>query len=334
MLFIITGHLLGDNGGDLLGKQTPYSITWFVLWGVEAFCVLGTNCFFLISGYFLIEHKFTWKKVLILCIETWFYSATIYGFCLASGISHFDKLSLFQAFTPILGRTWWFVSTYIGMYILSPFLNSYLRSIDETTHKKLIMICLCLFSLIPTFYPFADTFSAGGGGGIVWFFTLYVIASYIRLQSRSIHVKTTILLSIFFSSVGLMIISKYLITFVTDSFIGNPIGTSVFYSNCSILNVVASICLFLCFVQAKQKSFPDPIKRIVLWTGRVSFGVYIIHNNPWLSPSIWEIIIDWFYSEQLYIQMLMVLLVPIAIYFACGIIDTIRKKLFTLIKLT
>jgi len=55
MLLIITGHLLGDNGGCLLQKSIPYSLQWYLLWAIEAFCVAGTNCFILISGYFAVD---------------------------------------------------------------------------------------------------------------------------------------------------------------------------------------------------------------------------------------------------------------------------------------
>lgn len=332
MLFIITGHLLGDNGGNLLGKQEPFTISWLVLWAIEAFLVSGTNCFVLISGFFLVEHQFTWKKVFNLCIEVWFYSVIIYFSCLALGLIQFEKRSMLAVFTPILGRTWWFISTYLGMYILSPFLNLLLKSIDGTTHKKLIVICMILFSVISSFYPFTDTFRAGGGGGIVWFLSLYIIAAYIRLHWEEIHVVQNMLIKVYFSSVGLLIISKYGIAFLTKMIFGEPVGTSVFFSNCSIINTVASVSLFLIFAKLRMDSLPNVIQKAILWAGGMPFGVYLIHNNPWLSPVMWNRVIDWFYSDRLVVQLLMVANLPIAIYFICGLIDTSRKRLFVLLK--
>ena len=131
MLLIITGHLLGENGADLLGKTDQFSTQWYILWAIEAFCVAGTNCFVIISGYFMIDSTFSWKKVLKLCFQVWFYSYTLYAINLIVNPATFSIRNLFKVATPILGRSWWFISTYLGLYILSPFINMLLKSISK-----------------------------------------------------------------------------------------------------------------------------------------------------------------------------------------------------------
>lgn len=39
---------------------------------------LGVNCFVLITGYFMIQTKTNWKKLLKIILEVWFYSVSIF----------------------------------------------------------------------------------------------------------------------------------------------------------------------------------------------------------------------------------------------------------------
>lgn len=247
MVLIITGHLLGENGADLLGKAQMFSPQWYVMWAIEAICVAGTNCFVLISGYFMIESKFTWKKVMKLCAQVWFYSWCLYGLSVLLGINSLSIRDLVKAATPILGRSWWFISTYICLYILSPFINSFLKRLDAIEFRKLIAISVCLFSVLSTIYPFTDTFSMGGGTGIVWFITLYFIASYIRLHPEDLEINRKSGIGFYILSVAFICLSKYAITFITNHLFGRTVGTSVLYGNNSIVNLAASVLLFLLF---------------------------------------------------------------------------------------
>ena len=92
MLLIITGHMLGDNGGNLLGQAELYSFRWYLLWAIESVCVLGTNCFILISGYFIIDSKFSWKKCLKFGFQIWMGVDNLF-----QGIHHTVSVYSFEA---------------------------------------------------------------------------------------------------------------------------------------------------------------------------------------------------------------------------------------------
>ncbi|MBF0778899.1 acyltransferase family protein [Streptococcus cuniculi] len=85
---------------------------------------IGVNIFVLISGYFLI-HKTTleWRKVLAIWLQLSTYSLPFFLLGIAIGPAKFDVHWAFTYIVPILYRKWWFISCYIVLLILSPYIN-------------------------------------------------------------------------------------------------------------------------------------------------------------------------------------------------------------------
>lgn len=65
MLMILTLHYLGKGGALQVEGKTSY-----IVWFLEISCMVAVNVYILISGYFLVDSKFSWKKVFKLCKET------------------------------------------------------------------------------------------------------------------------------------------------------------------------------------------------------------------------------------------------------------------------
>ena len=138
------------------------------------------NCYVLISGYFLVKSKFKWKKVIQLWFETLFYSVFIYIVIVVLGLKEIDIKGIIKSLFPILTKQYWFINIYLVMYILSPFINKLINSLDKKEYQKLIMILLICFSII-SILPDAYTLDTSHGYGIIWFICLYLIAGYIRI---------------------------------------------------------------------------------------------------------------------------------------------------------
>ena len=93
-----------------------------IAWCIEAFCFVAVNCYVLISGYFLINsHSFHWTKVWKLWSTVAFYSLLFYAISVdASG--HWDLYKTIHYLLPVRYSIYWFVTAYIGTYLLSPYL--------------------------------------------------------------------------------------------------------------------------------------------------------------------------------------------------------------------
>ena len=120
MLLIVAHHFLIATGrldyrsGTLRGGEL-----------VNSFCVVGVNCFILISGYFGI--KFKWSKVAWLFYAIAFVAAV--DFCLGmTGAAVFDSDYAINTIIPFTKRHNWFVPTYLALMCLSPLLNKALNA--------------------------------------------------------------------------------------------------------------------------------------------------------------------------------------------------------------
>ena len=94
---------------------------------LEAFCLVAVNVYVLISGYFLSEAQFAWRRVMTVICQTLFYTILIPPALALCGILPLSELTdvyrLQKGVFPVQSGHYWFVSAYVVMCLLSPFLN-------------------------------------------------------------------------------------------------------------------------------------------------------------------------------------------------------------------
>lgn len=177
MLLIVANHFLLFTG--VLDNVKPFSTNYYILWLLEAIGYVGVDCYVLISGYFLIQSKFSWKKVVGLIGEVWFYSVVILVCLIVTKQDVYSKTQILNAFLPISTRQYWFMTDYIILYILSPYINVGLQNLDKKQFKKLLFILIILFSI----WDIAPGMQIGvqKGYSLYWLIVVYSIGAYIRL---------------------------------------------------------------------------------------------------------------------------------------------------------
>ena len=175
MFWIIAFHFSDHGTIDMV--TTPVCLNWVIL----AFSRLGVigNCLFvLISGYLLYNKKFRISHVITLWAEVEFYSLISYILSTALGIVSWQGLTdLAKNIFPIIGKNYWFISSYLVMYFLSPFLNHFIRNADYKRHMSNILILLCCFSL-PQLIPHVRWMASEGK--IEMFVLLYITGALIK----------------------------------------------------------------------------------------------------------------------------------------------------------
>lgn len=75
MIFIITHHWARHGFEDI--ALLTSNVNTYLIYSGTVFGEIGVDIFILISAYFMINSKFTFKKLLTLCGEVWFYSIGI-----------------------------------------------------------------------------------------------------------------------------------------------------------------------------------------------------------------------------------------------------------------
>lgn len=126
MVMIIVGHYCHHGGLLFEGNTVNVVFSQLLRLGGK----LGVTGFILITGYFMCEKQFRLSSVFKVGLQTIFYSVLMLIVCFALnkpiGLFHLFKL----IFSPIY-NTYWFVTAYIGMYLLIPFLNIVVKNINR-----------------------------------------------------------------------------------------------------------------------------------------------------------------------------------------------------------
>ena len=83
MLLIITFHCALKSG---FAFEDHFSVNKFMVKTLWMFGELGVNLFLLISGYFMVQGKFKWRKLILLLAEVSFYQTLAHFVALKLGI--------------------------------------------------------------------------------------------------------------------------------------------------------------------------------------------------------------------------------------------------------
>ena len=183
---IVYGHFLNDAAYKL--DDTKSAIYWFLrIPGIS-----GVDIFMLIMGFFMCTStKRTLGKPLSLILQMVFYSVFLYLIFVVLDLRVFSFSSLAHKFVVCS----WFVTLYVVLYFISPYVNIVLNSLSCREWKRFMLFCLLFFSIWPMvlailehFGCYLDGWSTIGRGGnqagftIVTYLLMYCIGAFIRLQ--------------------------------------------------------------------------------------------------------------------------------------------------------
>ena len=139
MIMILTMHLI--NHGGMIDLAQKGTVSYYLAWGMFGFCFPSINLYILISGYFLVESRFSSWKLIRLGMQVWFYALGITLFFWLSGKGEREFKYMVYSLTPIISDFYWFITMYVGMYLLSPFLNRFAKSLTKRQMQCSVLYC-------------------------------------------------------------------------------------------------------------------------------------------------------------------------------------------------
>ena len=152
-----------------------------------------------------------------------------------------------------------FITSYILVYILSPYINRFLKSISKEEHKKFLIISIIIWSIIPTIFGIFNnnTESFLYFNRFIWMIVMYILGAYIRLYSLKFFNKNTnkkaivlSLCSFIFMVLGIIVIFKFKDIFLKIG-IKEP---AYFWRPNSVPLLILSVSLFELFLHLKLKN--------------------------------------------------------------------------------
>ena len=158
MLMIVTCHFIyhgirhvteGDTFPDLgFSASLTGEINFFFCQLLGYLTNIGPNLFILITGYFLIkprDFRYALRKALHLWLVIVFYSlASLLAASLLTGGKAFSSQELLACILPVWSRQYWFMTMYLPLLLLSPFLAKGASALTKRDYQWLLLVLLIL----------------------------------------------------------------------------------------------------------------------------------------------------------------------------------------------
>lgn len=322
MLVIVAHHYIVNSGViQCIVSTPPHSLqinrfnVYFALvfgWGGKT----AINVFILITGYFMCRQPFKWRKVVFLALEIVLYRWLIYGIFLASGYESFNlkefiKTVLVLPYDFGLG----FSSSFVGLYVLVPFINKLLSTLEKKELEKLICVLLVFFTGFSTFL-FNTSFEYIG-----WYVTVYLIGSYLRLYEMNWMSSRRITGLLCACSLAFSWLSVICIRFLAEKMNRNlPYYYLVADSN-KVLAIATAISLFLLF-----KNINIGSNRLINKFSASTFGVLMIHaSSDTMRRWLWQDVCKNTFAFATNSFIFHAVFCTLAVYIVCVSIDMVRK---------
>lgn len=301
------------------------------------FIVVHVNSFVLLTGYFQSKGTCKGEKAIKLIFQVLFYSVAILILALKLGwISSINTVDLFNNISLNVLNNYWFIKTYIILYLLSDFINKFIDRLNKEEYKNFLLLGFFLLSVIPfiTGYRVLEN----TGYSLINFIYLYIVGGYFRRYplKESYHFKNMTLngyrclLIFLFFGLGLSnffvnhlaIEAKAMGGLLTE--ISNMILASRLHYATPFV-IIQSLIYFEFFRTLN-------CKRKVL--GKISclvFGIYLIHDNPLIREHIYKILKINNGAFTDYNMLFKIFGVAILIFCTCLLIEAIRYGICKLI---
>lgn len=277
---------------------------------------IGVYLFIMITGYFVGIKSYRIKKSLtkafIIWSETIFYSVTLFLIIVLLGLMNFSFKNFIAACLPFITNQYWFVSAYIMLLVLIPFINLAVENLG----KKQFMYLIIITSFFGCFLTSINnsTFSSEISFGYI--IPPYLIGTFIRkygIQVSYVKIKITIL---------------YLVAVLLTALISYfGYGKYRSFFNFGILELLIATLVFVGFT--KNRSFHNiGINTIA----KTVFASYLITDNLYLKAAIWNFPLFHNSSVSPIWMNIIGFGVAVGLLIGSSIIDLLRDYLFNLLK--
>ncbi len=315
IFIIILNHYALYSGFDVSEGINLSNIlpTWLHIGGK-----LGVNIFVFISSYFLCKgNKFKLEKLLKLFLEVLFYSIII--LVIGTCINNMNLKYAVKLIFAIPSGCWQYITIYVMLYILSPYINIMLEHIELKSLLKLVAILTITYVIFPSFtsFGFDITYS------IAWFMYIYILAAFVRRIEDNIPKKPKLYLLIAFLSIGIIALSELVIKYISINYVNQLSNWIEHFRNYnSIFVIISTVFLFLGFKQVQIKS-----SKIINNLASTSLAVFILHDNDVIRDILWKNILKSAEFQESSLLIVHAIGSCLTIFIVFATIDLLRQRL-------
>ncbi len=285
----------------------------------------GVNLFVMVSGYFMVKsERIRTSKVLQLWGQAFFYIVGIWIIFhkKINGMGSMVQDTLKGKLFFLSSGVQWFISTYIVMYLLAPYMNAMLKALSRDACRRLLVLMGALWCLIPTLSWIPGmVVTEFQGSDLAFFLFLYCLGGYLRLY----HEKDSRGAEFWFGCAGGIFLLCMGVIVSVDIWNTRSLGKVrlldyLFNYQNHVLILLLSLFLFLGFKELKVRN-----SSVINLISSLTFGIYLIHDNWQIRRYLWNNVIKgplfqespWFLPVSLGIVT--------AVFCCCGALELLRQ---------
>ncbi len=337
MIMVLILHIC-LKGGVLYRLEVGtagYAAAWFI----ESLCYCAVNCYALITGYLMYRpgmENFKYFKIIPLWLQTFFYSAGITVLFLLISPDCFDKAgySVISGLTPVLSSSYWYFTSYFGMFFFIPFFNRLINTLDRKQFTVLVLTMFIMFSFVPySFTERTDIFTVGFGYSVLWLSVLYFVGAYIKKSGEDIKIKKPVWAAVYFIFSLIPCVNSVMLDVISADRLENIYPQNLggyTYDYTSPFTVIGAVSLFMLFrdIEVKNRFGGTLIK----FFAPASFSVYLIHTHPLVFKFVFADKFAFLTKNNTLVMIIGIVACAVGMYIILAAADHIRSLLFRLIK--
>ena len=309
LVLVLHANFLG------IGVPTPEEcaatpINAYFRFFIESLSIVAIDVFVMISGWFGIKPSL--KRLCSLLFQILFFTVSLLlVFCLIKGRSVVTLNSVLRLF--MITKGYWFIKSYLCLFILSPVLNLFVEKASQNTFKW-VLIGFFAFQTIYGWTDSAPEFFFGYS--TLSFIGLYLLARYLRfypvriLSNRKICIVTYFAISFFVA---------FCIWYLMKADFHTKYTLPIVFSYINPVLILSSVALLFTFINTDMAH-----SKVINWIAISSFAVFIIHTNEFIMPYYRSAV--WFFYSNFspILRGLLILLFLILVFLSCVLLDKIR----------
>lgn len=198
MLMILTAHLLSMSGWPVW-QVTPGLRGSLIRTTINVMGLGGSGLFFVITGYFMVDRPFRVKRIVRVWTQTLCYTLGILTAVAAvqwgAGVPFSQGLvsqgnglvrNILFAVLPVFNTSYWFITAYLVLLLLAPFLNTLFASMSSRA-----MTALTVFVAFLSLWP-AVSLSSGYWNDLGFAILGYLIGAWLRMHPDFVRHRGTV----------------------------------------------------------------------------------------------------------------------------------------------
>lgn len=278
----------------------------------ESFSIVSVNIFVLISGWFGI--RTTIKGVAKYLFQCLYFTMGIWFIFILIGSADVFPSFLYNFF--FCYYEYWFVRSYLLLYLLAPMLNQFIK----TSSKRVAGFVISSFLLFQIIYGFTcwDP-TLNRGYSTISFIWLYLLARFIKQynlleKAKILNWSIIMICCIILNSVLFYIVTVYEINLLSVYAYNNPV---IILQSVSILVIFSKIQF--------------GVNSLINWISISCFAVYLGHINPYILPWFKSVVLSIYLSFDKLACVLALMLYIVIVFIISILLDQPRIWLWNLI---